>query len=65
MVTFFATKILFCIVYFNLTVFAGTLPDTIPFDFNAHGLADFRYINADANTSWLDQGLGVYRYGGN
>ena len=58
-------KFFFAVFILPCTVFAGTLPDTIPFDFNAHGLADFRYINADANTSWLDQGLGVYRYGGN
>ncbi|MDD5273954.1 MAG: hypothetical protein PHU14_14710, partial [Methylovulum sp.] len=42
---------------------AAGLTATIPYDFEAHGLADFRYLHADSRQSWIDQGLGKFRYG--
>lgn len=34
-------------------------------DFKVHGIADFRYSHVDGSQSWMDQGLGKFRYGGN
>ena len=49
----------------SLIFIVDTYADPIHYDINVHGLFDFRYVHADANRSWLDKGLGVYRYGGN
>ena len=46
------------------SVKAATPADTNPYDFKVHGLADFRYMHADSSPSWIDQGLGKFRYGG-
>lgn len=46
------------------TVNAVTSVDSSPYDFKVHGLADFRYIHTDGTESWIDQGLGKFRYDG-
>lgn len=43
---------------------AAGLIETNPYDVKVHGLADFRYLHADSRQSWIDQGLGKFRYGG-
>lgn len=46
------------------SVKAATPPDTTSYDFKVHGLTDFRYRHADSSQSWINQGLGKFRYGG-